>query len=516
MERDLIIDVASSEVTIALLEDKFLIGINKENSTNGFSVGDIYLGKVKRLMPALNAAFVDIGDEKDAFIHYLDLGLHFKAIDQFTKQAVGKKGKVSMSDIKLKDILKKEGKISEVLTVGQPILVQVVKEAISTKGPRLTSDVSIAGRNMVLIPFADKVHISQKIGSTEEKRRLNRIIKSILPKGYGVIIRTASEGQKTATLAPELESLIRRWEACTEKLRAEKAPQLLMSEISRTSVILRDMLNGSFNHIHINDEALYKEVKDYVSMIAPGKEKIVRHYTGSAPIFEYFDVSKQIRGTFGKHVSLKKGAYLVIEQTEALHVIDVNSGRTKGEKDQESHAFEVNMVAAEEVVRQLRLRDIGGIIVVDFIDMDKVEHRNALYKRMQELMEADRSKHHVLPLSKFGLMQITRQRVRQATTINITEQCPACKGSGKVLPVLFIDEEIEAQLAYLTGERNITQLTLKTHPFMAAFLSIGWLASKRRKWAKKYKCRLRVMPMSTYSYLDYHWFDKNDEQIMMD
>ncbi len=515
MDKDLIIDVSSTEVSIALLENHRLIELNKEQNNGSFSVGDVYLGRVKRIMPALNAAFVDIGDEKDAFIHYLDLGLSFKALDYFIRH-IGqnkKSFKELFSGLKLGDILEKEGKITDVLKPGQHIVTQIVKEPISTKGSRLTAEISIAGRNMVLIPFSDKVSISQKIVSKEEKKRLERLVYSILPPNYGVIIRTAAEGKRAAVLDGELKSLIKKWEDSWQKIAKANPPQLLFTENSRTTTILRDLLNDSFSNIYINDENICNEVRDYISVISPGQEKIVKMYKGSEPIFDHFEVLKQIRGAFGKVVPIKQGAYLVVEHTEALHVIDVNSGiRAKSGIDQEQNAFDVNMSAADEIARQLRLRDMGGIIVVDFIDMDSNEHRMKLFKHMQSLMEKDRAKHNILPITKFGLLQITRQRVRPATEINTSEVCPSCNGTGKITSTIVVDEIIERELAFYVKEKSYKHLVLKVNPIIEAYLTKGIL-STAVKWSFKYKCKLKVEASSNNSLLEVIWYDKKGERI---
>ncbi|MFA6334694.1 MAG: Rne/Rng family ribonuclease [Bacteroidales bacterium] len=514
MEKDLIIDVSSTEVSIALLDNHRLIELNKELNNVNYSVGDVYIGRVKRIMPALNAAFVDIGNEKDAFIHYLDLGLSFKALDYFTRH-VGQSKQLNAlySGIKLGDILEKEGKIADVLKPGQHIIAQIVKEPISTKGSRLTAEISIAGRNMVLIPFADKVSISQKITSREEKKRLERLVYSILPPNYGVIIRTVAEGKRAAVLDGELKSLIKKWEDSWPKMAKPNPPQLLFTENSRTTTILRDLLNDSFSNIHVNDEVIYNEVKDYISLIAPDQEKIVKLYKGGVPIFDYFDVNKQIRSAFGKVVPIKQGAYLVIEHTEALHVIDVNSGiRAKSGSDQEQNAFDVNMSSADEIARQLRLRDMGGIIVVDFIDMDSNDNKVKLYKHMQELMQTDRAKHNILPITRFGLMQITRQRVRPATEINTSETCPSCNGTGKISSSLLIDETIERQLAYYVKEKGIKSLILNVNPILAAYLTKG-LSSVRFKWSIKYKCTIKIQIETDNALLEVKWFKANGEKI---
>ena len=514
MEKDLIIDVNSTDVSIALLENRRLIELNKEKNNGSYSVGDVYLGKVKRIMPALNAAFVDIGDEKDAFIHYLDLGFTFKALDFFTKQAMHSRNLPNLySTIKLGEILEKEGKIADVLKPGQTIISQIVKEPISTKGSRLTAEISLAGRNMVLLPFSDKVNISQKIGSNEEKSRLERLVYSILPKNYGVIVRTAAEGKKAAVLDAELKSLVKKWEDSWSKIAKGNTPQLLFTENSRTTTILRDLLNESFSNIYVNDETVFGEIKDYISLISPEQEKIIKLYKGNVPIFDNFDVSKQIRGAFGRVVPIKQGAYLVIEHTEALHVIDVNSGiRAKSGADQEQNATDVNMSSAEEIARQLRLRDMGGIIIIDFIDMDNNENKVKLLKHMQSLMEKDRAKHNILPITKFGLMQITRQRVRPATEINVSETCPTCNGTGKIASALLISDNIERELAYYVYDLKIKDLILKVNPIICAYLTKG-LFSLRYKLASKYGCSLKVTESTDNSLLELKWYRKNGDRI---
>jgi ribonuclease G len=511
---ELVIDVNATEIAIALLENKQLVELNKEKSNIQFAVGDIYLGKVKKIMPGLNAAFVDVGYEKDAFLHYLDLGPQFQSFNKFLQATFSKKNKpLPVSKLKLESEIDKNGKIGNILTSGQQILVQIAKEPISTKGPRLSSEISIAGRNIVLMPFSDKVSISQKISSPEERKRLKRLMESIIPRNFGVIVRTAAEGKKVAVLDAELRGLIKKWEGALEKLKTAQAPSLVVSELKRTSAILRDMLNVSFNNIHVNDENVYNDIKEYIDTIAPEKEKIVKLYQGDVPIFEQFGVEKQIKSLFGKTVSFKSGAYLIVEHTEALHVFDVNSGnRSKATNDQETNALDVNLSAAEEIARQLRLRDMGGIIVVDFIDMHSQENRQIVFEKMKEIMAKDRTKHNILPLSKFGLMQITRQRVRPEMHISTVEKCPTCKGSGEVTPTIIFDEQIENQLAFFVNEKGLNNLVLKLHPYIAAFICKG-IFSKRIKWMFKYTCRIKVIPISSYQLLEFHFFDRNDIEI---
>ena len=506
--KDLIVDVRETEVQLALMDNHKLIEFNKESLTDhSFTVGDVFLGKVKKIMPALNAAFVDIGDEKEAFIHYLDLGLYFDAFDQFVKKSNPNTNAGDLfSGIELGPILAKEGQIDKVLTQGQMVMVQIVKEPISTKGSRLTAEISLAGRNIVLLPFAKKVSISQKISSKEEKKRLETLVRSILPVNYGAIIRTAAEGKNAAILVSELKSLISKWEGSWSKLSRAKGIQPLFTEYSKTTTVLRDLFNDSFSNIYVNDRKELDEIRKYIAQISPEQEKIVKFYDGKEPIFDHFEVTRQMKSSFGKVVPIKQGAYLVIESTEALNVVDVNSGIRAKTTDQEENTYEVNRYAAEEIARQLRLRDMGGIIIVDFIDMETQEHKNGLYKYMTELMQGDRAKHNVLPLTKFGLMQITRQRIRPVTVIDTTEECPLCHGTGKISSSILIDEEIERRIAYYTDELKLKSFTLKTSPILGAFLSRGF-NSYLRKWKRKYKCKIQLQEVLDFSVLQNEFYD---------
>ena len=515
MSKELVIDVKANEIDIALLEDKKLVELSKEKSNPKFSVGDIYLGKVKKTMPGLNAAFIDVGYEKDAFLHYLDLGPQFRSLQKYLSGSIQRKGKItSMSKFKREADIDKNGKINQVMASGQNVLVQIAKEPISTKGPRLTSEIAIAGRNMVLLPFSDKVSISQKISSNDEKKRLKTLISSIKSNNYGVIVRTAAEGKMVKTLNEELRNLEKKWESAFEKIRNVQPPKLAISELNRTSVILRDVLNVGFNNIHVNDESLQREIKEYLSTIAPEKEKIANYYKGHTPIFEKFGILKQIKASFGKTVSFKSGAYLIIEHTEALHVIDVNSGnRAKGVDNQETTGLEVNLAACDEIARQLRLRDMGGIIVVDFIDMQQQENKVKVFERMKAAMEADRTKHSILPLSRFGLMQITRQRVRPEMHINTRETCPTCDGTGEISPSILVVERIEHQLSELAKKSKDKTIAIRMHPFIAAYINKGFFSSIKSKWARKYGRKIKINPISSFDFLEFRFYNQNNQEL---
>ena len=515
MNRELIINVSKSEITIALAEDKRLVELGKESVKTGFAVGDIYLGRVRKIMPGLNAAFVNIGHEKDAFIHYLDLGPQFASLQKLVGQLTGaKKKNVQFDTFKLEQPIGKTGKIANLLATGQSIVVQIAKEAISTKGPRLTSDISLAGRNVVLIPFSNKISISQKIRSAEERKRLKKIALSILPKNYGVIIRTAAQGKNETDIGQDITSLIDKWEEVLRNIKTLEPPSLLLGEMNRANTILRDSLNGSFSAIVVDDKEMYDEVREYIKVIAPEQEKIVKLYKGKIPVFDHYDISRQIKSLFSKYVSLKRGAYLIIEHTEAMNVIDVNSGnRAKVADDQESTAMDVNLMAAEEIARQLRLRDMGGLIIIDFIDLHKAENRQKLYKTMQEFMAGDKAKHTVLPLSKFGLMQITRQRVWPEAIEPLEEVCPMCGGTGKVTSTVSIERELENMISYYVGEKKIKQLRLLVSPYVAAYLKSGF-PSVRRRWMSKYGFRLKIGIDQSLGIVEYKFLDRKDRVLL--
>jgi ribonuclease G len=511
---ELVVDVQPSEISIALLEDKRLVEINHEGREEQFAVGNFYLGKVKKIMPGLNAAFVDVGYEKDAFLHYLDLGSNFNTLYQFTTQILSDRKKVpAIQKVKQLPEIEKNGSINDILKPGQDILVQIAKEPISTKGPRLTAEISIAGRFLVLMPFSDKVSVSQKIKTEEERQRLKQLIQSIKPKGFGVIVRTVAEEKKVAELDNELKILVKRWEEAIAKVQQSKGVSLILEELGRTVGIIRDLFSPSFKHIHINDQSVYTEVRDYVELIAPERKDIVKLYNDEAPIYDSFGITKQIKSAFGKTVSFKSGAYLIIEHTEALHVVDVNSGnRSKAGNGQEANALDVNLAAADEIARQLRLRDMGGIIVVDFIDMHEAENRQKLFDRMREAMSKDRAKHNILPLSKFGLMQMTRQRVRPVMDIDIEETCPTCYGTGHTKPSILFTDQLESKIDYLVNKLKIKDFTLHLHPYVDAFISKG-LVSMKLQWKLKYGKGCKVIASQKLGFLQYKFYDKKGIEI---
>ncbi len=514
MSNELIISATPEGCRIALLRDKSLVEFHEDNGATKFAVGDIYLGNVKKVVQGLNAAFIDIGYEKDAFLHYLDLGPQFDSLMKFTKLARAKKITGSrLEKFHAEKDIDKHGKIGQQLSKNLLLPVQVVKEPISTKGPRLSSELSLAGRYLVLVPFANAVNVSKRISSNEERKRLQRLIQSIKPEGFGVIVRTVAEGKDVAELDKDLRNLVKTWDDGMSRLATANPREKLIGELSKTSSILRDLLNESFDNIHVDDKKIFEEVKTYIHTIAPEKEKIVKLYSGKAKIFEHYGIEKQIKSAFGQTVSLRGGGYLIIEHTEALHVIDVNSGnKSNREENQETTALSVNIEAAKEVARQLRLRDMGGIIVVDFIDMRNQENKRNIFKTMMEEMEQDRAKHTVLPLSKFGLMQITRERVRPEMNIATKEVCPTCNGSGKVEATILVTDQIEEHVRHLFEKQNEKSLVLALHPFLYAYYTKGFF-SKRMKWYFKYRRPINLVKDSSLGITEFHFLNKDGEEI---
>jgi ribonuclease G len=512
---ELVVDARKEGIWLALLRDGKLIELHEEQGNNDFAVGDIYLGKVRKVVPSLNAAFVDVGYDKDAFLHYLDLGPQFSSLNKFTKDTLhGKQNVADLLYFKGEKDIPKDGKIDEIISSSQSILVQVAKEPISSKGPRLSAEITLAGRYLVLVPFSDKISISQKIKEQDERDRLKDLMESIKPKNFGVIIRTVAENKKIEQLDQDLKDLMEKWRGMYANLKISTPPKRVLGEIGKTSSILRDLLNADFSNIHINDETLFGEMKDYVAGIAPGREKILKFYDGKISIFERFAINKQIKSLFGKKVPLSNGGYLIIEHTEAMHVIDVNSGNRKGADGQESNALATNIEAAEEIARVLQLRDMGGIVCIDFIDMHERENNKILFETLKKFMQSDRAKHNILPPSKFGVIEITRQRVRPETDIKTSEACPTCNGTGEVQASILLAEEIESNLNYLLTDRKEAAVSLLVHPYLQAYFTKG-IISIQVKWFFKYKKWIQVRSVTANHLLQYSFVNKNNEEITL-
>lgn len=515
VEKELIINASATGVDMALLENGKLVELHYQKTNNNFTVGDILIGKIRKMMPGLNAAFIDIGHRKDAFLHYTDLGPKLRSIVKWTNGVMG--GSINthkLDNFKFEEEIVKTGKVDQVLNKRWPVLVQILKEPISTKGPRLSCELNLPGRYMVISPFSETVTVSKKIASNEERKRLHTLAESIRPKGFGIIMRTAAEGKKVQELHEELMHLIGKWEDIYRQLKTVVPPAKLLSELDKPASVLRDLLTDSFSRIVVNEKDLHADIKSYLQSISPDQVGIVQFYTGSKPVFEAFGITRQIKASFGKTATMGSGAYIVIEKTEAMHVIDVNSGHKMTTGDVEQTIFNVNLEAAEEIARQIRLRDIGGLIIVDFIDMKNADHKRQLAKAMEEFMRKDRSQHTILPLSKFGLMQITRERARPEVMMDTAEVCPSCGGTGKVNPTILLTDDIERDLEFVMQSRPKAPLYLRVHPYIDAYLKKGF-PNKQMRWFLKYNKWLRIIPQAEYQLGEYRFFEGNDDEIRM-
>lgn len=517
MTNELIINKNSSGIEIALLTEKKLTQFHRESKDSTFQVGDFYLGKIKKISPALNAAFVDIGAERDGFLTYFDLGPNVNSVRKFTKMVMeGRVGSFDIEKFQLEPQTVKTGKISQAFRSGEKILVQILKEPIANKGPKITCDISLAGRFFVLVPFSNQVSLSRKIGSPDEKKRLRDLAMSLKPKNFGVIIRTVAEGVDITDLDADLRNLLKKWEQLTKQLKNAVPASLVLGEGNRLQTLLRDILNDSFTMVAVNDQEVFNEVKSYLQRISPQSEKILKLHQGKTPIFDQYGINKQIKSSFGKSVPFSAGAYLVIDHTEALHVIDVNSGNTSFDpKNREENVFKINVEAVDEIARQIRLRDMGGIIVIDFIDMKNPKHRNDLFKALKDAMTNDKARHTILPMSKFGLVQITRERVRPQVEITTTEICPSCNGSGRIENSVQLLDRLENNVIYLWENMNHKNLTLRAHPMMISYIKQG-LPSLRMKWWIKYRRWLKLISEPSFFVTRLEFQDTDGHPIVGD
>ncbi len=518
LERELIVSATKGGMEIALVEDGRLVEYHSAQEDSQFNVGDIYLGLVRKINPGLNAAFVDVGHEKDAFLHYTDLGPKFRTLFQFTQRAV--KGSLRSHhphDVQMEPEIIKTGKISAVISRGQHILVQVLKEPISSKGPRISAEIALPGRYIVMTPFNGSVGVSRRITSATERKRLQKLLESIVPKNWGVIARTAAEGKAVAELHEDVQQIVAQWESITANLTSSNAPQIVFTETRKINTLTRDLLSKPFKKIITNDLVITQEMREFLQQLSPGSEKKVQYFQSKKPIFDALGITKQIKGSFGETVSLRSGAYLVIQHTEALHVIDINSGpKIARRADQEENALAVNLETASEVARQMRLRDLGGIIIIDFIDMKSAESKRQVYEAMKDAMREDRAKHAILPLSKFGLMQITRQRVRPEVNIITNEKCPSCNGTGKVESTLLLIDDIENRLEYILSLKGHDRIHLHTHPFIEAFLKRGLWKSRQFTWWRRWKKWIRVYQNAGFQFTEYRFTNANNEEIRLE
>ncbi|MEN9333903.1 MAG: hypothetical protein RLY35_1083 [Bacteroidota bacterium] len=513
---ELVISKSPKGVQLAVLQDRQLVELHHEDATQNYAVGDIYLGKVRKMVPHLNAAFVEVGHERDAFLHYLDLGPHYATTNQFVRGVLaGQVQSGHLSTIKMLPEIPKDGGIKDQVGQSNLILVQVAKEPISNKGPRITCEITLAGRYLVLVPFSNKVSLSSRIEDDKERDRLRKLIQNIRPANFGVIIRTQAVETTVQELDQDLSELVKRWEDMVKTLPRAKAPQKILGELDKTSAVLRDILSDKFTAIHVNDAGLAASVKAYLDSHAPELKDIVKEHKVD-DLFDAFNIHRQIKSSFAKQVNLKSGAYLIVEHTEAMHVIDVNSGNRKqaSVKDQEENALQTNMECAAEVARLLRLRDMGGIICVDFIDMQNKDNQKKLHDALRDAMKTDKAKHNVLAPSRFGVVEITRERVKPVTQVKTTEKCPSCHGKGTVEASVLFTDQLENQIRMVAQEYKHKYVLMVVNPLVEAYINQGWFwKTLRTQWQKKYGIKIKVEGSTSAELLEVHYFDAHGEEI---
>jgi ribonuclease G len=514
VSKELIINSISGEVEIALMENGQLVELHRDQGNNKFAVGDIFLGRVRKVLPSLNASFVDVGHERDAFLHYLDLGPYYRTQQKYVKRVMqGKEPVADLGNFTREAEIDKKGKIKDEVSSSQLVMVQVAKEPISSKGPRLTAEVTLPGRYLVLVPFSEKVSLSGRIKGEKERTRLKRLMQSIRPPGFGIIVRTVAEDKGAAALHTDLEDLVNRWAELHKRLKSAKPGKRVLGELNKTSAVLRDVLTSDCTSIRVNDAALGDEVKTYLQAIAPATEGVVK-VSVDKDLFNTLSIHRQIKAAFSTQVNLKSGAYLIVEQTEAMHVIDINSGgRKAGAKDQEENAFQTNIECVSEIARLLRLRDMGGIICIDFIDMAKREHNKQLTDALKDAMKTDKAKHNIQPPSRFGVVEMTRQRVRPVAVIKTSEKCPTCEGTGAVQASILITDTIENSISHLAEGEGHRRLTVMLHPIVESYLKRGWLKSILRGWQRKYGVKIHVESNSSLELLEYHFYNQLGEEL---
>ncbi|MEW6509341.1 MAG: Rne/Rng family ribonuclease [Bacteroidota bacterium] len=511
MKKEIIINAAANETRIAITEDGRLAELFVETANKEKMIGDIYLGKVAKVMPGIKAAFIDLGLGQDGFLHFSDIGNRFEEytsligdeeegeVDgQRQPAAVGESHQASPSPsshaAQPQHIPRDRGNGDngqnrpprrEIhLEKGQEVIVQITKEPVGKKGVRVTSEVSLAGRFLVLLPFDGKIGISKKISSFKEKRRLRKIVQTILPEGFGVIIRTVAEGKDDTSLTNDLNDLIGTWREVEQTVKSEKSPCLLYKDMSTTSSVIRDLFSNDVSRVVIDDRKLHKEIRAYIKYTSAQLLDKIELHRDRRPIFDVYGIEKEIETTLSRKVWLKSGGYIIIEPTEAMVVIDVNSGRYAAKREQEQNSLRTDLEAAREICRQLRLRDIGGIIVCDFIDLEDERNKRKVYEELKKEFRRDRAKVTVLPMTEFGLVQITRQRVRQNILHSFTEPCPACGGTGLVQSKTTTLNQIERWIRRFKSESHESRLILKVNPQLADALRVGTVSRLRRIMVK--------------------------------
>jgi len=514
MKNQIIIHAAGKQTRIALLENNELAQLFIESPENQRTVGDIYVAEVRKVMGGIRAAFIDMNTPKDAFLHFSDLGEHLDdylimlngqdALPQDAHKRVRefREKKDDSQNTKNGTTAEEQNLLGSLLKPGHKVLVQIVKEPIGSKGPRVSTNISIAGRFLVLIPMGDYVAVSKRIRSYKERRQLRQTVADILPEGFGVIVRTVAEGVDQKLIEEDLNDVLEKWNNIVKNLQGAKPPTLLHRDLDMTESLVRDLFAKDFERILVDDPKMHKTLKHYVSKIAPNLLPNIQLYKGNTHIFDHMNIMQDVESVFSPRVKMPSGGYLIFEQTEAMYVVDVNSGRYAAKKAQEDNSLKTNLESAREIAKQLRLRDIGGIIVVDFIDLRDEVNRKKVYDELKKEFRKDRAKTNVLPMSDFGLVQITRQRIRPSVVKSVSRVCPMCGGGGSIVSQNTILSDIESWLSKFRHTTTFRSVDLHINPYMRGMLTKGWV-SQHFKWMLKYRLRIGIIEDISLSMNDY-------------
>lgn len=495
MVKEIIINSTSTQTRVAITEDGSLVDFFVDYPENRRTVGDIYLGRVARVLPGIRAAFIDIGMKHDAFLHFSDIGDRTKQLQEMIGE--------EPVDVEVDEDTSKDSSAEQPpgrngsnrpipkLRKGQDILVQITKEPVANKGVRVTSSISLPGRFCVLLPFDNKIGVSKKIIDYREKKRLRYIARGIIPENYGLIIRTVAQHQSEEALKDDLNLLMKTWVGIESSAKTEDPPSIIYQDLNTTVSVIRDLLNSDVSKVFVDSRKLHKQIYNYLKVVQPGFAEKVEQYKSSDGIFDDFKIEEQMKTLMGRKVPLPSGGYIIIEHTEAMVVIDVNSGRYARSKEQEQNSLKTDLEASREVVRQLKLRDIGGIIVVDFIDLEEEKNRKKVYDELKKEFRKDRAKVAILPMTDFGLIQITRQRIRQNIVQAIKEVCPSCLGTGQLTKGSHLVYDLESWLKKFKRDSKERSVIIKCHPSTAAKLVEGKIKSLTRLQIK-YFTRLKI------------------------
>ncbi|MDK9698740.1 MAG: Rne/Rng family ribonuclease [bacterium] len=487
MKKEIIINSSSSETRIALLEDEILVELFVERPENERTVGDIYMGKVRKVLEGMRAAFVDIGWSQDAFLHFSDIGSGALSLDNLS-------GQLSEEDIEVDD----RGRAERAkLSVGENILVQIIKEPIGTKGPRITSQLALPGRFCVLMPGEKAVGVSRRVADFRERRRLKQIAAEMRPEGCGLIMRTVAENREDDAIRQDVMQLHNFWRQIENKSHTVPVPSLIYKDVSLASSIIRDLFTSDIDHLVVDTKPLYREIEDYLKNVAPNLLDRLTLYTGQAPVFDYYRIETEIEKSVSRKVWLKGGGYIIIDHTEALVTIDVNSGRFVGKKNHEENSSQVNVAAAREVCRQLRLRDIGGIIVVDFIDMWEDRNRKRVEDEMRRELKKDRAKTDVAPISQFGLLEMTRQRIKPSLLYTFNSPCPTCSGTGLVASRETVMTALERWVKRFRLATRERRLRITVHPDIYGYCT-GGLKSRINQLMWRHRLLITMVADSSF------------------